>query len=628
MVYRLILPKWARDVYPDQKPVLEGKFDDEQIKTLNESQGYNVYFLPNYPSQYNPTVTVKGSQIDTFQFVFCDMDLKDGKYADKQAFISYVQQFSELIPSYIVDSGNGIHVYWKVSDLDPMSFLRLQRRLIRQFDTDEAVGQIYQLMRLPGTLNTKSKDNFKVCEVLHETDLVYTCDQLNKALPIITHEDEEYCKQHYHKTYNAESSITKISDKLPDKFAILLKNNKEAREIWLGNVDDRSKGDYRLGHIMWASSFKKDEALSVLINAAKALSRAPQHRIGYAQGIVDKIWTYEEDKDTGLDLSSTVREILSKTDEDTLKGTRFPCWNWLDATDHGFRLTQVIGLVAGAGVGKTAMALNMFEGFVQCNPEYDHFFIPLEQPPNEIASRWKAMCGNRTHLHDKVHIISNYDKDGNYRNLSLEDIRDYIVKFQQVTNKKVGCVVIDHIGVLKKSNKDGRQSLEDICHSMKAFAIKTNTLLVMQSQAPREKAGIGDLELNKDAAYGTVFFESYCDYLVTMWQPLKRCYSQKGCPTVTAFKFCKIRHKKTGLDKICEDVPYRLYFDSKTEHMRTLTQTEEESFKYFNNQAISDRKRDRKTDLVPYQSMPWVKEEKVDGAADNDKNIDSTGRAD
>ena len=131
----------------------------------------------------------------------------------------------------------------------------------------------------------------------------------------------------------------------------------------------------------------------------------------------------------------------------------------------------------------------------------------------------------------------------------------------------------------------------------------------MQSQAPREKAGIGDLELNKDAAYGTVYFESYCDYLITIWQPLKRCYSELGCPTVTAFKFCKIRHKKTHLDEIHEDVCYRLNFDPETEHLGELTQDQETSFSFFLNKATNKRKQDRKTDIVEYKSIDWTKKD-------------------
>jgi hypothetical protein len=218
------------------------------------------------------------------------------------------------------------------------------------------------------------------------------------------------------------------------------------------------------------------------------------------------------------------------------------------------------------------------------------------------------LCQGDTSLYEKVHIISNYDDDGNFRHLSFEEIRDYLKGWQERTGKKAGCVVIDHIGALKKKGKDGEnQDLMDICHSMKAFAVQTNTLLVMQSQSSRAKAGIGDIELDKDAAYGTVYFESYCDYLITMWQPLKRCHSEQACPTVTAFKFCKIRHKKARQDIIKEDVPYFMSFDSDTELMKDMTQDQKTSFDYFLKQATNRRKSDRKTELTSYQSVPYEK---------------------
>ena len=621
MIYRCILAKWASEENPGARRVWEGEFTDERLTQLNE-QFYNIYFLPNYPSHYEKGRVVEGSHIDRFNFVFVDMDLKEGKYVSKEDFISVVRSCG-LDPTYIVDSGNGVHVYWQVEDLDAMSFLRLQRRLMRKFNTDEAVGQIYQLMRVPGTVNTKNKDDFKLCEYVYQSEAIYTCEEIDRQLPSTTIEDEAYCKQHYDKTYKLTADV-KVNDKMPLRFAKLLRESEEVKKIWSGNVDDRSVGDFRLGHIMFAAGFTRDEAMSVLVNTSKALSRAPVHRIGYAENIVDKIWTFEMSEEReSLTLSKSVKELL-QAPANTRKDTRFPCHPWIDSTDHGFRLGQVIGLVAGSGVGKTAMALNMFKWFAERNPEYDHMFIPLEQPANEIADRWKTMCGNDTQLHDKVHILSNYDDDGSYRNLSFDEIKDYILKFQRVTGRKIGCVVIDHIGALKKKGKDGEnQDLMDICHSMKAFAVQTNTMLVMQSQAPREKAGIGDIELNKDAAYGTVYFESYCDYLVTIWQPLKRCYSDEGCPSVTAFKFCKIRHKKKGVDKICEDVCYRLFFDPQTEHFRDLTQDETKSFDFFNNKATNARKRDRKTDLVPYKSVPWFTSEEQNGAAKDNKDAGS-----
>lgn len=604
-IYRCILPDWAAS--PDKPKVFEGQFDDEIIDGLN-GLGYNIYYLPNHPSLYDDSITLDGSSVDTFNYVFVDMDLKDGTYPSKEVFIERLKEYS-LKPQSIIDSGNGIHAYWKLTDLDAISYLKFQRRLTRFFKTDEAVGKIFQLMRHPGTLNTKLQDNKKECKILESNEIIHTSEDMDNSLPSLNAKDEAYCIQHYNKTYKIQDEV-KVNDKIPLKFAQLLKSSQEVKNIWSGNLDDRSKGDYRLGHIMFASGFSKEDALSVLVNSAKALGRGESHRVSYATNIVDKIWTFElaEDKNA-LTLSNSVEDIL-KRHQASIKGTRFACWRWIDATLHGFRLGQVIGLVAGSGVGKTAMALNMFEGFVQNNPDYDHFFVCLEQPANEIADRWKTMCGDNTKLHGKVHIISNYNEDNSFRHLSLNEIKDYILKFQQVTGKKVGCVVIDHIGALQKKGKNGEnQDLMDICHAMKAFAIQTNTMLVMQSQAPREKAGIGDLELNKDAAYGTVYFESYCDYLVAIWQPLKRCHSEQGCPTVTAFKFCKIRHKKSGFDDIQEDVSYKLYFDSSTEHMLELTQDQEKAFDFFNAKATNKRKADRKTDIVSYTSISWTKED-------------------
>ncbi len=624
MIYRLIAPDWLIDSTEALPKVVEGQLSPNELLDYNDL-GYNVFWLPNHPAK-PPGAVVDGTHIDTFNYVFVDFDLKSAAYADKESFISALGDFS-LVPTKIVDSGNGIHAYWEVSDLDPMSYLRLQRRLCRRFNTDEAVSKIFQLMRLEGTINTKIKDAPKPCDLLFSSPSVYTSEELDAQLPPITIVDEEYCKAHFNKTYRIVDKATKVEDALPLKFCQLIKDNTEVKEIWSGaTTDDRSKSDYRLGHIMFASGFNKEEAASVLVNTAKALSRAPIHRIGYAQSIIDKIWTYEL-TGSALSLSRSVKEILNRG-ENALKGTRFACWSYIDATLHGFRLGQVIGLVAGSGVGKTAMALNMFMGFVQSNPDYEHFFIPLEQPVNEIADRWKTMCGDNEALYEKVHLLSNYSDDGSFRHLSFDDIKAYLLEFQKTTGKKIGCVVIDHIGALKKKGKDGEnQDLMTICHEMKAFAIATNTLLVMQSQSSREKAGIGDLELGKDAAYGTVYFESYCDYLITIWQPLKRCYSQEGCLTIMSFKFCKIRHKKMGVDLIKEDTCYNLFFDPTNESLRELTQDEEQSFDFWAKQALNKRKKDRKTDLVAYESTNWGKGGISGGEADTSQNTGGPNEA-
>jgi len=597
---RMIAPKWLLEEQPNIPRVVEGRYDVGDLAEYNRV-GYNVYFFPNHPKDYDSSTTVNGSHIDTFEYVFVDFDLKSDTRS-KDDFLTELAGM-ETPPTRVVDSGNGTHAYWRVPDLDAKSYLRLSRRMMRLLKTDEAVGQILQLMRLPGTMNTKTKGVLLPCEILHESDVSYTCEELDKLLPPIAAADEAHCVQHYDKTYGVRQ-VSAIDDTMPAKFGKLCRDNHEAKSIWAGNSADRSKDDYRLGHLMFASDFTREEATSVLVNSAKAMGRAPTHRLSYAQNIVDKIWTYEIGTES-LNLSDSVANILKKSDK-VLKGTPLRCHKRIDNTVHGFRLGQVIGLVAGSGVGKTAFALNMFRWTAQENPDYHHFFVPLEQPANEIADRWKTMCGADEALHSKIHVMSNYDEEGNFRHLSLDEIQAYLVRWQAETKQKIGCVVIDHIGALKKKgSNDENQDLMTICHKMKAFAMQTNTLLVMQSQTSREKAGIGDLELNKDAAYGTLFFEAYCDWLITLWQPLKRCHKEESCPTVTAFKYCKIRHKKAKRDVVKEDEPYYLYFDSETELLRDMTQDEEVSFNFFLPKATNKRKVDRKSELVEYKSVPY-----------------------
>lgn len=612
MVYRLILPEWRKAEEPTLHKALEGEFTEERLQHYNKL-GYNCYFLPNYPSIYNKGTTVDGSMIDVFRFVFVDFDLKSGAYPSKEAFQA-VLMGNILTPTFMVDSGNGVHAYWEVADLDAMSFLRLGRRLMRKFNTDPAVQKIYQLMRVPGTVNTKIQGAPKDCSIIVNTDNRYTCEQLDTLLPQIAPEDEEYCQHHWNKTYAPKEDV-KVNDTIPTKFRKLLKDNKEVQKIWKGDVSDRSAADYRLGHLLLANGFSKEEAMSVLVNTGKAATRAPGHRVNYALQIVDKVWAYEDSCQTSSedealadleafdpdDLSQSVQQILDG-DKRATKGQQIQCYSWIDNTKTGFCLGHVIGLVAGVKVGKTILGLNMTKGFVSFQPDMDHLFVALEQPAYEIAKIWKKLCIDEPQLWKKLRVISNYNNDGSHRQLSLADIEEYAVNYQKKTGRKLGSIQIDHIGALKMEGYDRFKPIEDICHRLKPFAIRTNTLLIIQSHAPREKAAGGDLELNQDAAYGTQRFEAYVDWLITMWQPLKKAYGNKVCPKITAFKLAAMRHKDEG-DVIQEGVCYRMAFVPATGGLREMTQSEEASFDFFNKTCINKRKQDRKSEVLTYTSV-------------------------
>lgn len=636
MIYRLIAPRWiteAEGYNPKQFPrVIEADLDDEQLQELN-SIGYNCYWMPNSPNAIPEDRPIDGTDIVNWHYCYVDMDLKEGKYADKDTFIAKVLNEFPVDPTMIVDSGNGVHVYWEIQGLQVMDFLRLQRRLARCLDTDLAVAKIYQLMRVWGTNNTKEQDNYKPCELIYDTGKVYTAEELDKALPPLSPDDDTYCKMHHDKTYGLAKQMD-VSDELPAKWYRIFKKGTEGHKLFYTTVKNRSAADFRLGHLMLAAGFTREEAMAVLVNTNKASSRTGVHRYNYAESIVTKVWGHVEDEEPsevhdadydGEDppkkkqsLSRSVRSILEASDTETAAGKRFPCSDLVDATVHGFRLTQVLGLIAGAGAGKTTWAMNLFRWFCERNPEYIHLFVSLEQPEGEIASRWARMVGDNPALLDNVQVLGNYNDDGTYRHLSLYEIEDHVKSIERTTKRKVGCVVIDHIGVLKKENRNGEnEGIMELCQYMKAFAKNTNTFLIMQSQTSREKAGIGDIELDKDAAYGTSMFEWFADYIVTAWQPLKRIYDEAPHMTVTCFKFCKIRHKNTKLDRVKEDTRYALMFDPDTEHLRLLDEEEMTAFDFFNRKATSLRNKDRRRDPLPITTITWTANKVKHGKPDS-----------
>lgn len=633
MILRFIAAEWAREEGLAKARAFEGDYSMEQALKFN-ALGFNVYFLPNHPSDYNkiPLVErpdgkkrkrpIKAADVDTFEYCFVDMDLKDfntgdedrgHQYETKEQFIETVLAIEDLKPTSIVDTGNGIHVYWRITDLDAMSFLRLNRRLCRFFRTDPAVSLLSQLMRVPGTLNVKKKDQFKPCAVLHSEEVSYSAEQLHLALPAITIKDEEYCKNTYDHAYNTDVEHLKVSEDLPVKFHQLCKKNSEVKNLFYEPQKDRSSADYRLAHVLFANGFTAEDAMSVLYNTAKAIERTKFHRHSYAERMVGKIWTFEAKSAAGatpeeasLGMGEDVTDILARVGEEPA-GARFACSELVDATECGFRLTHVLGLIGGQGNGKTSVSLNLFKWFVERNPDYVHVFVSLEMPPEEIAQRWAKLCGPNKALHSKVHILGNYNRDGTYRNLSLDEVQEYILDLEKRTKRKVGCVVIDHIGVLRQEGaSDEFSGLIGVCKKLKAFTIATNTFLVIQSQTSRLKNSGGDVELDADAAYGTAAFEWYVDWLMTTWQPLKRIYDDAPHMTITAFKYPKIRHRNHLVDAIKENAVYALKYQPESGLLREMTSDEHYGYEHWNKTATQLRNKDRKREPSQVKVISWV----------------------
>ena len=181
-----------RTLKEGQKPLnLNGYYTQtmkDKLKQLNE-QGYNIYFTINSGG-------TKKEQINKINAFFIDCDCgreNNGNYFDldivkqyKQRVLQRVQDFG-LVPSFVIDSRNGYHVYWLINNAKVEQFEEVQKKLIHYFNSDERVFTAQFIMRLPGYYWTKDVQNKYLCTVYQYNDVRYNADEfithLNSKVP-------------------------------------------------------------------------------------------------------------------------------------------------------------------------------------------------------------------------------------------------------------------------------------------------------------------------------------------------------------------------------------------------------------------------------------------------------------
>ncbi|RLG45042.1 MAG: hypothetical protein DRN81_02945 [Thermoproteota archaeon] len=346
MRYRLIKPKWAYNTV-DGPNVFEGEFSKSFLKARN-TDGYNIYYFPNHNSTEISGQFLKGREVDVFKYIFVDMDLKDGIYT-KGSFITEVLDNFPLTPHSIVDSGHGIHIYWEIKDLNRNDYIALQLRLIQRFKTDQSIWTALQLMRTPGFYNTKNQEKQILAE---ETRLqpgrLYTVDDFDEALPELT-------KENYNKALTHINSLSHTSEKvdtgmdvdaLPDSFLRLMEEDDRVVSLFLKpKKGKRSEQDYALANILWEENFDRNTAINIMANTEKAMEKG-NSRMEYVYLTVDKAYFNRDPYKF-----RTVADYMETGDHED-RGELIHGPSYFDSTVHGWRKSQVLGMIAGSGAGK------------------------------------------------------------------------------------------------------------------------------------------------------------------------------------------------------------------------------------------------------------------------------------
>lgn len=125
----------------------------------------------------------KKEDIGYISTAWLDIDEKDG--ISKGEAVKLLREWQHK-PSYIIDSGHGIHAYWFLREpiFEPPEFKRLEivnKALAQHFNGDKQVSNYAQPMRLPGSLNVK-REPFLPVQILEKNPTSYELEDLEEAL--------------------------------------------------------------------------------------------------------------------------------------------------------------------------------------------------------------------------------------------------------------------------------------------------------------------------------------------------------------------------------------------------------------------------------------------------------------
>jgi DNA-binding CsgD family transcriptional regulator len=161
---------------------LKGRFvTAQELDTVYQMEGKTDYYItPN--SFYRPQRST--SNIRHFRSLYVDLDLDKYDKAETAYSVWLLAEEGKIPkPSMLVDSGRGLHVYWRIEHAPMGAWMTWQAlqdhfyKQLRHLGADPQATDSARLLRLPGTINSK---NGALCQVLVINDNLYSMYDLRE----------------------------------------------------------------------------------------------------------------------------------------------------------------------------------------------------------------------------------------------------------------------------------------------------------------------------------------------------------------------------------------------------------------------------------------------------------------
>lgn len=172
----------------------------EVLNLDNQAKGYGTYFTVNgFTGGKRTSETL--TNVNAF---FVDIDFPDKANKTDEKVRQYKNDLlmemmdAELpIPTYIIETKNGFHVYWMLekpiflSELNPAQqenlraeYYKVEQAIIERFDGDPAAKDVARVLRVPGTMHQKDPQHPFEVKIVHAStggECLYTFNDIREA---------------------------------------------------------------------------------------------------------------------------------------------------------------------------------------------------------------------------------------------------------------------------------------------------------------------------------------------------------------------------------------------------------------------------------------------------------------
>lgn len=154
----------SRKLYAMKEDLSTGMFEVEPIDALRlNADAYAIYWSVNEFEGARRISNLK--KINSWYF-----ELDEGTKESQWEII----EASPIIPSLVIESFRGYHVYFNARDAKPENYRTIEERIIHHFGADDKAKDLARVLRAPGYLHQKKIENPFLVSVKFESEFNYS----------------------------------------------------------------------------------------------------------------------------------------------------------------------------------------------------------------------------------------------------------------------------------------------------------------------------------------------------------------------------------------------------------------------------------------------------------------------